>query len=155
MAWVFTVAWGFAVQSTKTLPLNATSLFLLSAETVCPCWPLGVPSGWSYTPVGLEPSRCCGSTKQRVGAALVSIDALCFRRQPGSAGKLTLGFYGRRYPVLTSWTYFLLTSSSFLNLAWLPESDTSLLPLAFYSVLELIPGGCIPHPTRKGRQQAK
>lgn len=55
----FTVAWRFTVQSTTTLPLNATPSLLLSAETMCPCWPVGVPSGYSYTPVGPEPSRCC------------------------------------------------------------------------------------------------
>ena len=36
LAWVFTMAWRFAVQSTKTLPLNVIPLFPLPAEICVP-----------------------------------------------------------------------------------------------------------------------
>lgn len=148
-AWIFMIALRFAVQSTKTLPLTATPLLLLSVETMCLCWPWRVLSSCSYTPVGPKPSTYM---LQGAGTALFYIDALCFWRQPWSGAKLILGFYWRSYPVLMSLPYFLLTFSSFPNLVWLPEYDP-FFPLTFSSFSELTPGECAPYPISKGRQQ--
>ena len=72
-AWIFMIAWRFAIQSSKALPVTAAPPLLPHVGTVCPCRRLSASSGYSYTPVGPEPPKCCWWIKcrqQRTGATL-------------------------------------------------------------------------------------
>lgn len=147
------IAWRYAVQSSKALPVTAAPLLLPHVGTLCPCRPSSASSGYSYTIAGPESLKCCWWIKcrqQRAGATLFYMGTLCFSRHPWSGVKLTPGSYWKCYPALMTLPY--LTFSSFLNLVWLPESNP-LLALTFSAFSGLIPGGHVPRSISKGREQ--